>query len=70
MTPYNVMTNLETSDTGVTVVTDYSYYQVLCQCMDTLTIVKNGKAVHKVMLKYNTIVKNKITKREINSGRV
>ena len=53
MTPYNVMTNLETSDTGVTVVTNYSYYQVLCQCMDTLTIVKNGKAVHKVMLKYN-----------------
>ena len=53
MTPYNVMTNLETSDTGVTVVTDYSYYQVLWQHMDTLTIVKNGKSVHKVMLKYN-----------------
>lgn len=53
MRPYNVMTNLETSDTGVVVVTDYACYQVLCQCIDTLTIVKNGKAIHKVMLKYN-----------------
>lgn len=53
MTPYNVMTNLETSDTGVTVVNTYSYYQVLYQYIDTLTIVKNGKALHKVMLKYN-----------------